>query len=162
MGCAAWSMGGHQAVGESKSFPWISGHGFVPSLRAQVPLRRKKRHCVADTGKREHYLGNLVMQSSIVQQVPPLVWLWHLNQPAPAFLSISKPTGTAFGKRVTSVTLACAEELCGSLCPTADGFIYKRGAITCHSLWKQRQCDEGELCLGWKRGKCWFKNRSSA
>lgn len=74
------------------------------------------------------------MQSSIMQQVPPLVWLWHLNQPAPAFLSISKPTGTAFGKQVTSVTLACAEELRGSLCPTADGFIYNRGATTCHSL----------------------------
>jgi len=69
------------------------------------------------------------MQHSIVRKVPQLVCLLAFKTTFPAFLSISKPNGTVFGRQETSVALACTEELCRSPCPTADNFIYKSGAV---------------------------------
>lgn len=150
-----------QVVRESKCFLWISCLEFVLSSSKQVPFR-KKTTAMDGRPRTWTFLGQLVMQCFIMQKILPLVCLLAFERTSPAFLSINKANWPVLRRQVTSVTLACTEQLCESLCLISDNFIYNHGTTICHSIWRHCWYYKAEVCLGWKRSTCWSKNRSSA
>ena len=156
MGCASWSAEGCQSSPSSEGIQMFSINflsGICPQFKWTGTIKERKP---STDGRPRNwtFFGKLVMPCFIMQNVPPLVCLLAFKTTSPAFLSISKANWPVFGRQVTSVTPACTEELCGSLRPTADNFICNHGTTIRHSVWKHCQYYKGELCLGWKRGKC--------
>lgn len=108
---------------------------------------------MVDPEKIKVFLKSL-MQHSIMWEVLPLVSLLAPETTSSAILSISKPHWTVFGSKrqvlpwfaLSRRAGACAQQLIILFIIVAPRFPVPFKNIV--------GVTEGELCLGWKRGKC--------